>query len=289
MTQTKDDTGLPPISVGVINFNGKKIIERTLNSILESGYPEIDLMVVDDVSTDDGIEMVREKFPSVRVFIQERNMGPNAARNRALKEAKHDMVFVTDNDITLGPDCLKILVKTMLAEDDIGAVTPMVLDAVEKNRIYANYVGLYYLCFGIIPDRYQNLSPDMDLDPRSSVCGSGGIMLTKKSVAERLGWFDEDLYFGYTDGEYTFRITASGSKVMQAPKAKIYHLEKAGREITRLRYQIRGRWHFILKHYSARTLFLLIPAFLFFEAGNLGYLTLKGALGEWFRGVGMVI
>lgn len=288
MTEGKDFASLPSISVGVINYNGKEIIESTLNSILESDYPDIDLLVVDDQSTDGGVKFIKEKFSEARVFVQPINIGPNAARNRILRESKNEIVFISDNDVTLEPDCLNILVKTLLDDPANGVVTPIVMDANDRGRIYANDIRFHYAGFGIIPDRHQHLTKGMNLDPRPSVCGSGGIMLARKSLAMDLGGFDEDFIFGYDDGEFTFRITAAGYNVIQAPSAKIYHLEKPGRDKSRLRFQIKGRWEFILKHYSTRTLIALMPALIFFEVANVGFLTIKGALGEWFKGMLLV-
>jgi len=279
----------PQISVGVINYNGREVIEETLRSIFESDYKDIDVLVVDDGSTDDGLDIVREKFPTVRVFEQPRNMGPNAARNRVIKEARNEIVFVSDNDITLAPDCLGRLVDVIMSDNSIGVATPMVLDAERRDMIYSNGVGLHFTCFGVIPDRHTPVTPGMDLSPRPSVCGSGGIMMTRKSVAEAFGGFDEDFIFGYDDGEYTFRVTAAGRKVMQVPAARIYHIEKPGRRSDRLRYQIRGRWDLILKTYSLKTLVLLSPALALFELANFLFLALKGLAGEWLRGVWMVI
>ncbi len=278
----------PPLSVGIINYNGREIIGQTINSILESDYPNLDLLVVDDCSTDESVSYVKERFPKVRMFVQDKNAGPNSARNTVLRESKHDLVFVTDNDITLAPDCLKLLVEAMELYPSTGVTTPMVLDSEIRNRVYSNGAELHYVCFAILPDRYRYLSDGFDSSVRKTVCGSGGIMMVRKDVAESLGGFDEDFNFGYDDGEFTFRVSASGRNVVQVPSARIYHLEKEGRNPERLRYQIKGRWNLILKAYSTRSLLLLSPALLFFELAQLVFLTVKGALPEWWRGIGMV-
>jgi len=287
---TSDSAAMtPPITVGVINYNGASCVADTINSILQSGYPEIDLVVVDDRSTDGSAELVKSQFPSARVFVQPENKGPNAARNRVLSEAKHDIAFITDNDITLGKDCLQLLAAQILSDGKVAAATPMVLDSIDKEKIYSNGAGLHFTCFGTIPLRHTKISADIDLTAHPSVCGSGGIMMVRRSAAEALGGFDENFVFGYDDGEFTYRLTGCGFTVMQEPKARIYHIEKPGRRIDRLRYQIKGRLNLILKTYSARTLFLLAPALLMFEGANLAFLSMKGAAGEWFRGVEMVL
>ncbi|MBF0633025.1 MAG: glycosyltransferase [Nitrospinae bacterium] len=280
---------LPAISAGIINYNGRECVVETIRSILNNGHPVPDVIMVDDCSTDDSVEMVKREFPSVRVFVQPKNMGPNAARNRILREAKNDIVFVTDNDVTLALDCLALLVDSLVATQGAGATTPMVLDSVERDKIYSNGAGLHFACFGMLPMRHERIPEGLDMEPRSSVCGSGGIMLVDKASALAIGGFDEDFYFGYDDGEFTYRITASGRSVIQVPRAKIYHIEKPGRRTDRLRFQIRGRWDFILKNYAARTLVLLAPALLVFEIANVSFLASKGLFGEWMKGLKMIL
>lgn len=278
-----------PISAGVINYNGRDCVVDTIRSILDNAHPVPDIILVDDCSTDGSVEMVRRQFPSVRIFVQPRNMGPNAARNRILRESRNDIVFITDNDVTLERDCLRLLVGSLVSTPGAGAVTPMVLDSVERDKIYSNGAGLHFACFGVIPLRHERIPEGLDMEPRPSVCGSGGIMLVDKGAALAVGGFDEDFYFGYDDGEFTYRVTASGRCVMQVPRARIYHIEKPGRRTDRLRFQIRGRWDFILKNYASRTLVLLAPALLAFEIANVSFLLAKGVFGEWTKGLGMIL
>lgn len=283
------DSTLPKITVGVINYNGARIIERTLSSILESDYPAMEVIMVDDRSTDNSVAFVKEKFPQVRVFVQPENKGPNAARNAALKNADTDIVFVSDNDVSLAPDCLRLLVEAMISSDNTGVATPIILDAENHNQIYSNGAGLHYVCFGMVEMRHKLIPEDMDWSPRPSICGAGGIMLARKAAAEEVDGFDEDFRFGYTDGDFTFRISAAGWTVMQVPKAKIYHIEKPGRNPNILRYQVRNRLDLILKTYAARSIILLAPALLFFELSMLVFLLMKGAGRQWMAGVGDAI
>lgn len=284
----EDGSGFPAISVGIINYNGAGVLKRTIDSIYNSDYPSMEVLMVDDCSTDDSVALVREKYPDVALYEQAQNMGPNAARNRILNNAKNPIVFVSDNDVSLAPDCLKLLVETMTADSSVGVATPMVLDADDKKKIYSNGASLHYVCFGIVPLRHTHIPSGLDLSPRTSVCGSGGIMLIRKSAAQAIGGFDEDFIFGYDDGEFTYRMSASSMKVMQVPSAKIYHIEKTGRPKNILRRQIRGRWNLILKAYSFRSLVLLSPALLLFEFAQFCFLALKGSAGEWLRGMGLV-
>lgn len=286
----KQSINLPPVTAGIINYNGiNNGVINTIGSLLASDYPSFTVIVADDCSTDGGLKLIEERYPDVKIHRQQVNQGPNAARNRILAEAKTELVFITDNDIEFEPDTLRLLVEAMLSNENAGVTTPMVMDANLRSRIYSNGVEMHYTCFAVIQYRHEQAPPDLDLKPRRSICGSGGIMMTRKSVAAWLDGFDEDFIFGYDDGEYTYRASALGLDVIHVPMARVYHEEKPLRSSKRLRYQVRGRWTLILKTYATRTLVLLFPALALFELVQIIFLTLKGAGGEWLRGIGMVM
>lgn len=109
-------------------------------------------------------------------------------------------------------------------------------------------------------------------------------MLVSKPAAEKIGLFDEDYFFGRTDGEFSFRLTISGYKLYTVPNAICYHRVKE-RGLSKLFYQVRNRWYFILTIYSLRTLIVLAPALLAYEISLVMYLLLKGNLITYLKGI----
>ena len=87
------------VSVGVVNYNGESYLKRTLRAVECLGSAIDDVLLIDSGSTDGGAALVREHFPRVRVIPLGANLGPGAARNRAISEAEHDRVLLIDNDV----------------------------------------------------------------------------------------------------------------------------------------------------------------------------------------------
>ncbi|HJM82496.1 MAG TPA: glycosyltransferase family 2 protein [Nitrospinota bacterium] len=279
----------PLISVGVINYNGGETLANTVRSILSSNYPEeLEVLVVDDGSKDNSLELLMAEFPQVVVHRQPKNMGPNAARNVVLNKSSHDIILVTDNDVEFAPNCLSLLAEEIVSNPMCAVTTPMILDFYKRDQVYSNGAELHFVCFGVL-QRHHTLPPNADFRPRPTVCGSGGIMLVKKQAALAIGGFDENFTFGYDDGEFTYRITLAGYDVIQVPSSRIYHIEKDSRDPKKLRFQVSGRWNLILKTYALRSLVFLTPALLLFEISQVVFLLLKRSFGEWTSGWKLVL
>jgi GalNAc5-diNAcBac-PP-undecaprenol beta-1,3-glucosyltransferase len=89
------------ISVLITTFNRRALVARAIDSVLDQGHPDAEILVVDDASRDGTEAFVRERFPQVRYLRQPANSGPGPARNRGISVATHPWVLVLDDDDTL--------------------------------------------------------------------------------------------------------------------------------------------------------------------------------------------
>ena len=104
-----------PLSVIVPAFNCEKTISQVIQSILDQDYPgSIELIVVDDGSTDDTARIVKS-FPKVG-YVHQQNSGPAVARNRGVQEATHQFLFFTDSDCVAERNWLKMMMMRLSAE-----------------------------------------------------------------------------------------------------------------------------------------------------------------------------
>jgi GT2 family glycosyltransferase len=92
------------VSVGVVNHDGESYLDRTLRAVARLGPDVDDVLLVDSGSGDRGPALVRERFPRVRLIELGANLGPGAARNRAIREAAHDRILLIDNDVEPEPE-----------------------------------------------------------------------------------------------------------------------------------------------------------------------------------------
>ena len=99
-----------PISLCVVNYNGERYLDATLGAAYEHPVFE-EILVVDNESTDDGLLLVREKFPTTRILETGDNRGPGAARNAGFRAATQDLILFVDNDVSVAPDCAELLMR----------------------------------------------------------------------------------------------------------------------------------------------------------------------------------
>lgn len=275
------------VTIGIANYNGAKTLEKTINSVKELKYNSYYLILVDDHSTDDSCEIVAKKFPDVEIIRHEKNKGVSAVRNTIIKNSKTDLVFLIDNDIILDPDCLSYLVEFISKDNQTAIVTPRIKH--EKSKIiYSDGAKLHYICAVIHYNKNIHKDNVSETNPMEVDSGSGGMMMVKKNIAEKLNYFDETYQFGWTDGELMLRATLSGYKCFNIPQAKVYHKQKIW-GIKRSYYQLRNRWFIILITYSLRTIIVISPMLLFYEMFLLSFMIFKGGIGDYFKSWSYII
>jgi GT2 family glycosyltransferase len=116
-----------PIGIGIVNRDGRELLLRCLGSLAESDLP-LEIVVVDNASTDGSVEAVRELFPEVRVVEVGRNLGFAGGANRALRELRHlEYLALLNNDTVVEPGWLMPLVEALESDPGLGAAAPKIL------------------------------------------------------------------------------------------------------------------------------------------------------------------
>lgn len=266
------------ITFGIINYNGAATLPPVLERLLaQEGVESAEILLVDNASPDGSAQMVRERFPGrVRVIDMGDNRGPNPARNRALREAQTDLVLLLDNDILFAPDYAARLAAVFDAHPEAGAVTGQIRFHAEPERIQYNGADIHYAGEVVV---------NRTVFPAPFVVGtvSAGAALFNRRIALDLGAYDEDLMFGWEDGDLTFRMTVCGHPCFAVSQAVCWHMS-AGRSTKWIRLQVRNRWRFLMTHYDTRTFWLALPGILLYQLCAGFFFALKGQGGAFLGG-----
>jgi len=230
------------ISIVIPSYNRRDAILRLLEGLRLQQGVEFEVIVVDDGSPDDSVAAIREAFPWVRLFVNERNGGPAVTRNRGIREAKGDIVVGLDSDVTV--------------ED------PFLLSRVEVAfEAHPKASGLAFRILkpdGVSEDveRWWHPVPIGEYADKRFLTSyfSGTGYAFRKEAMIRAGLFPEIFYMHYEEVELALRIIDDGGCILHCPDLKVLHHEgkTAGRSRVQLYYKPRNQILLALSCYPFR-------------------------------------
>jgi GT2 family glycosyltransferase len=207
--------GAPLVSVVVTTYNRPALLADTLASIERQTYPNLEIVVVNDAGSD--VRDVVVRFPRARLYDQERNGGPAAARNRGLSEARGTFVLLFDDDDEMFPDHLAALVQALLASG---------LDVAYGQMINA-FVSPAALGTWTI-DRFAGHDAVLD---HADIQWAGALATTavmfRRALVERIGPVDESLSAA-EDYEFWYRLAEGREWARVADVTSIYYVRGDG-------------------------------------------------------------
>lgn len=255
------------LSVVIICWNDIAHIEACLASVFaETRKLEFEVIVTDNGSTDGSIELVRHRFPSVRLLQNGANLGFAGANNRAFQLARGDYVLVLNPDTVVRHGALEKLVAFADLHPGAGAVGCRVLNPDGTYQISAYPVpsprSLLVTAFGLRQlgrwssrlggDTYTGWRGDTD---RTIGFQAGCALLLRRPLLLGLNGFDERLFFQNEDADLCFRVWKAGYEVRFHAAAEIVHVggQNRGRYSPRVVLEAsRNEYRFFFKHYGLR-------------------------------------
>ena len=204
------------VSVGIVNHNGESYLQQTLRAVARLGPAVDDVLLIDSGSTDRGAALVREHFPHVRVIELGANLGPGAARNRAIREATHDRVLLIDNDVEPQPGSVHALATAL--DGHPNAILAMAAVLYEQAPDTVQYVGALPHFLGT-PALLHADTPVAQLEDVVRVVGTAitcCVMVDRARFGDRR-WFDERLFFYLEDHEFGLRASLQGYDCLTVP------------------------------------------------------------------------
>jgi glycosyltransferase involved in cell wall biosynthesis len=200
------------VSFYVPCFNGEKYIGKCIENLLALDYPLDDIMVLDDGSTDRSAEIVR-RYRQVRLIQQNHNRGLAAARNRGLREARHDLVASIDADVVVAKDWLTNIMRVAEEFPDASGYGGRMTET--KSRT--------------LGDRWRSLHLSHDRGPNRIVRPpflSGSNTLMRRDHILPLGGYDERLKTNGEDVNLASRLAEIDRYLVFEPTAVCYHLRE---------------------------------------------------------------
>jgi GT2 family glycosyltransferase len=282
MTHFPDD-----VEVAVVAHNNLDALPATLASLSDAGCPPERITVVDVASNDGTAEWLAREHPRINRRRLDRNEGPNPGRNIGITEARQPFVLLMDADVRMAPDAVQRLHAAMAADPGVKIGSPIVVSMDRPDVIQYAGGALHYICEAVNPWQGRTMAERGSM-PQDIGVASACALLLDRAAAIEVGLFDERYFMGKDDGDFTHRMKMAGYKIWELPSALAMHNTRP-RSSWLFYYQIRNRWHFILKNYQLRTIFLLVPPLIIHEPLQLAVLVAKGHAGAYVRAIGGLV
>ena len=250
----------PAVTISILNYQRRDTLRLTLERAVMQDYPGLEILVVDNASTDGSDRMVAESFPTVRLVRLQENIGC-AARNMGVAVATGDIVLTIDNDVLL------------MSANEVGAVV----------EIFRERPSVACIDFQIL-DADGNLSREW-CHPRDWRCFAHQQFLTdnvvegasafRRTAFERAGGYWPPLFIGHEGFDLGLRMLDAGHDILYSPKVRVKHLRALdARPSSRIYYTFtRNSIWIALRHHRIRSLVLSITndlALMAFTAARAG-------------------
>lgn len=213
------------VTAVLLNFNGYSDTINCIKSLYNLNYEKLNIIVVDNASTDNSVQYIKSAFPNIRIITNKKNLGYSKGFNIGIKEALvlgSDFILVLNNDTLLNPELLNELVKTALSDHNIGAVFGKVLFyGTNKLQSVGKSFNSYLLNSKLIgfgevdTGQYDKVQ---QYDFADDVC-----LLISREALESIGGYDPDLFLYYEEVDLFVRLNKAKFKLYYNPNAIIWH------------------------------------------------------------------
>jgi GT2 family glycosyltransferase len=263
----------PILSIIIVNYNTKDLLKNTVNSVLEGKKGiHIEIIVVDNNSSDDSVLMIEQEYPMVKVIQNDKNLGFPKANNIGIKQSTGRYVLLLNSDTEVIGDCLEKCINYLDNHMDVGVLGPKLLlangelDHACKRGFPTPEASFWYILkmYKLFPGnkhfgRY-NMSylPYDEINEVDSL--TGAFMMLKREVIEQVGLLDEQFFMYGEDLDWCLRIKEAGWRVIYYPETATIHYK--GGSSRKKRYKTIYEFHramylFYNKHYIKKYVFFI--------------------------------
>ena len=218
------------IAIVILNWNGKKLLEQFLPSVVNFSLRDATIYLADNASTDASIGYVKEFFPAVKIVENTINGGYAKGYNDALRSIDADIYCLLNSDIEVTENWLKPIIKVFKSDKKTAIIQPKLLDFNDKTKFeYAGAAGGFIDLFGYPYCRgriFNHLETDKAQfnDETDILWASGACLFIRSNVYHLLDGLDEDYFAHQEEIDLCWRAKNCGYKIKYVGTSSVYHI-----------------------------------------------------------------
>ncbi|MCK9150787.1 glycosyltransferase family 2 protein [Methanobacterium alcaliphilum] len=264
------------ISVVIVTYNHRDYIENCLNSL---DLNNLEVIVVDNGSTDGTLELVHDNFPQIKLIVPEENLGYGMGNNRGVQHCHRQFLVILNPDTKVFKDSLEKLVQPLTQESNI-VTTPKILfyDGGDVNTCgnILHFTGLAFT-------RGLGESSDLHVENEKINAISGACFAMKRKDYDKIGGFDSNFLVYMEDVEFSWRAGSMGYSIYLITDSKICHDYQLNVSPEKIYHLEKGRYIILRKYFNIKERIIILPSLLLSEILSTGYAVLNGVSGIKYK------
>lgn len=258
----------PRVAVVILNWNGKVLLEQFLPSLGRSSYPNLELVVVDNGSTDHSVSFLQQQYPQIKTIILSENLGYAGGYNAALQQVEADYYILLNSDVEVSPGWVEPLIELMETHTNVAASQPKLLSFHHKNKFeYAGASGGWIDSLGYPFARGRVLehceTDHGQYDKAAPIFwASGAAFCVRAKAFHEMNGFDASFFAHQEEIDLCWRLQRKGYQIYSCPQSVVWHvggstLPKGNSQKTFLNY--RNNLWMLAKNLPFGTLCWVLP------------------------------
>ena len=243
----------PLVSIIVLNYNAGELLLNCIDSLKKSKYTNLEILVVDNISSDNSQKKCKERFPEIKLIQNNENLGYCGGNNVGIKDAKGEFIVILNPDTIVQTNCIDELVSAYNKFGE-GLYQPKILSLNEEDIIQSTGNMLHIFGFGFARDKGGKIVDKIEEIEKIGYA-SGTCLFTSRKVFDKIGLLDEFLFLYHDDLDLGWRAAQIGINSYYVPKSKIFHVESYSLKWSSKKFYWleRNRKYCLLTHYSKKT------------------------------------
>lgn len=219
------------VAVVILSWNGRKYLEEFLPSVVQHTSPQLcEIIVADNLSSDDSIDFLKKNYPTIRIIQNARNGGYAGGYNDALKQVQAQYYVLLNQDIEVTENWVERVIEEMDKDQKIAAAQPKLRAYLKKDEFeYAGASGGYLDKFGYAYCRgrmFDTMEKDLGQydDVADLFWATGACLFVRADAYWRAGGLDEDFFAHQEEIDLCWRLNSLGNRIIVVPGSVVYHL-----------------------------------------------------------------
>jgi GT2 family glycosyltransferase len=255
----------PEVTIIIVNYNVRDLLVQCLASVYKHVAGPVEVIVVDNNSTDGSVERVKKDFPMVQVIRNDFNAGFPAANNQGLRIAKGEFIFLLNPDTALLEDSVAAMAGYLRAHGEVALLAPQLLngDGSLQRSVYRFPRIRYLLAEMVYLERMTGSKYYAGQDfnkPFEIESAAGAALFFRRKLTDETGFLNEKLFW-IEDIDFCYRLHQQGKRIVYFPETKIIHYSgqsaKKNYNVS-ISHQVINKIKFYKVHHSRFPLFVVI-------------------------------